>query len=53
MNRYSILSDNAKKLAELIVSITPKSQAQSQALIKLKEAVFWANQALLLQGEWK
>ena len=44
--RYVLLRENAKQLAELIVQNTPTSREQSLALTKLEEVVFWANASI-------
>jgi len=44
--RYKQVRDEAKALAYLIVSTTPKSREQSLSLTHLEEAVFFANAAI-------
>lgn len=44
--RYVLLRDAAKNLAELIVENTPQSREQALALTKLEEATFWANASI-------
>lgn len=44
--RYVLLRSEAKMLAELIISSTPKSREQSLALTHLEECVMWANAAI-------
>ena len=44
--KYVILRDAAKKLAELVILYTPPSREQSLALTKIEEMVFWANAAI-------
>ncbi len=44
--RYVLLRDEAKKLAELICKNSPQSREQSLAITHLEEAIFWANAAI-------
>lgn len=44
--RYILIRDTAKQLAELITENTPASREQSLALTKLEESVFWANASI-------
>lgn len=48
--KYSVLRNTAKSLAQLIVSETPESREQSLALTALEEAVFWANASIARRG---
>ena len=41
--KYTLLRQRAKELAELIYSISPESREQSLAITKLEECVMWAN----------
>lgn len=45
-NRYVLIRDHAKGLAEFIVSNTPDSREQSLAITNLEQAIFWANAAI-------
>lgn len=45
-NRYVLIRDHAKELAEFIVSNTPDSREQSLAITNLEQAIFWANAAI-------
>lgn len=45
-NRYVMIRDKAKELAELIVENTPTSREQSLALTNLEQAIFWANASI-------
>lgn len=44
--RYEELRAQARKLAELIVDLTPESREQSLALTNLEQTAFWANAAI-------
>jgi hypothetical protein len=44
--RYEELRTAAKKLAAIIMSLTPESREQSLALTNLEQAVMWANAAI-------
>lgn len=44
--RYVAIRDKAKELAELVVSLTPKSREQSVALTQIEDAAMWANAAI-------
>jgi dihydroneopterin aldolase len=44
--RYVLIRDAAKELAELVLDNTPASREQSLAITKLEEVVFWANAAV-------
>jgi hypothetical protein len=44
--RYVLIRDAARQLAELITENTPASREQSLALTKLEESVFWANASI-------
>lgn len=44
--RYTALRNQAKDLAEAIVTSTPPSREQSLALTNLEQAIFWANAAI-------
>ena len=48
--KYQAIRDDAKKLAALVVLITPESREQALALTKIEEAVFWANAAIARRG---
>ena len=41
--KYTLLRDAAKKLAELVEELVPESREKSLAMTKLEEAVMWAN----------
>ena len=45
-DRYVLLRDETKKLAELFVVNCPGSRELSLAITKLEEAVFWANASI-------
>jgi len=45
-DRYVLLRDSAKVLANLIIVHTPPSREQSLAITKLEEAIMWANKAI-------
>jgi len=40
--QYAALREEAYKLARMIIDVTEPSKAQDLAIIKLKEAVVWA-----------
>ena len=44
--KYVLLRDQAKSLAEQIYRLSPKSREQSLAITHLEEAIFWANAAI-------
>jgi hypothetical protein len=44
--RYVTLRNEAKRFAELILTLTPDSREQSLALTALEECVMWANAAI-------
>ena len=44
--RYSILRETARQLADTILQATPQSREQSAALTNLEQAIFWANAAI-------
>ncbi len=44
--RSDQLRDAARLLASLIVDLTPNSHEQELAVIRLEEAIFWANAAI-------
>jgi hypothetical protein len=44
--RYLLMRQDAKRLAEWIVQYTPESREQALALTHLEEVVFWANAAI-------
>lgn len=44
--RYAVLRDEAKRLAVIIIGLTPPSREQSVALTNLEQTVFWANAAI-------
>lgn len=44
--RYVELRDYAKKLALLILDVTPNSREQSLAITKLEESIMWANKSI-------
>lgn len=46
IERYEVLRDTAKKLAEDILEFTPESREQSLALTHLEQAIMWANAAI-------
>jgi hypothetical protein len=46
VEKYTVLRDRAKDLADLIVEIMPPSREQSLALTKLEETIMWANAAI-------
>lgn len=46
LTRYKCIRDEAKALAFLIVSLSPKSREQSLSLTHLEGAVFFANAAI-------
>ena len=45
-DRYVLLRNNAKLLANDIINYTPSSREQSLAITKLEEAIMWANKAI-------
>lgn len=45
-NRYVLVRDHAKELAEFIVYNTPDSREQALAITNLEQAIFWANAAI-------
>lgn len=45
-DRYTVIRNEAKLLAETIIARTPVSREQSLALTNLEQAVFWANAAI-------
>ena len=44
--RYEMLRTMAKKMANTVLNLTPKSREQSLALTKLEEATMWANASI-------
>lgn len=48
--KYSVIRNTAKSLAQTIVSESPESREQSLALTALEEAVMWANAAIARRG---
>jgi len=44
--RYTMIRSSAKALAMIVAEKTPASREQSLAIMKLEEAVFWANAAI-------
>jgi hypothetical protein len=44
--RYQLLRDAARTLAQLILENSPRSREQSLALTKLEETMFWANASI-------
>lgn len=43
VERYPLIREKAKELANLIVALSPPSREQSLAITKVEEAVMWAN----------
>jgi hypothetical protein len=43
VQRYPLIREKARKLADLVVKLSPPSREQSLALTKIEEAVMWAN----------
>lgn len=44
--RYGLIRDHGRRLAELIDEECPESREKSLALTKVEEAVMWANAAI-------
>ena len=44
--RCVTIRDTGKRLASVIVQVTPESREQSLALTKLEECIMWANAAI-------
>ena len=44
--RYEMLRTMAKKMANTVLNLTPKSREQSLALTKLEESIMWANASI-------
>ena len=44
--KYVTIRENAKGLAELLLTYAPPSRERSLAITKLEEVVFWANAAI-------
>ena len=44
--RYAVIRNRARELAQVIAQSTPESREQSLALTKLEEAVMFANAAI-------
>jgi hypothetical protein len=44
--RYMVIRDKARDLAELILKLTPPSREQSVAITELESTVMWANAAI-------
>lgn len=44
--RYVLLRDNAKKLANLILTNCPPGAEQTIAIRRVEEAIMWANKAI-------
>ena len=47
--RYKIIRDKAKQLAYHIYHMTPDSVERTKSLIRLREAVMWANAAIAIR----
>jgi len=50
VERYQEIRSKALEFAEFLVRVTPTSRAQTHAINKLHEVVFWAN-AAIARGE--
>lgn len=46
--RYEYIRDEARNLAHIILSMSPKSREQSLAITSLQQAVMWANSAIAI-----
>jgi hypothetical protein len=44
--RYVLIRNEAKQLAQTIINNTPPSREQSEAITNLENAVMWANAAI-------
>lgn len=45
-DRFTLMREQAKQLALLIMDLTPASREQSLALTSLETAIFWANASI-------
>ena len=46
ISKYMKIRSAARTLADIIVSTTPESAEQAEALTKLRETMMWANSAI-------
>lgn len=49
--KYSVIRNSLKEVAEVIVSACPDSRERAVALTKLEEAMFWANASIARNEE--
>jgi len=44
--KYVIIRDKTKEVAQIIIDLCPESREKSLAITKLEEAVMWANASI-------
>jgi hypothetical protein len=48
--RYEEISATARKLAEVVFGLAPRSRERDLAIARIEEAVMWANAAIARRG---